>query len=37
MPRDDTMTSAALGEIEERLLPEAARLRAELTVNLTEL
>jgi phosphoenolpyruvate carboxylase len=31
------MTSAALGEIEERLFPEASRLRAELTEKLTEL
>ena len=37
MPRDDTMTSAALGEIEERLFPEASRLRTELAVKLTEL
>ena len=31
MPKDNAMTSAALGEIEERLFPEASRLRAELT------
>ena len=37
MPKDNAMTSAALGEIEERLFPEASRLRAELTEKLTEL
>jgi len=31
------MTSAPLGEIEERLFPEASRLRAELAERLTEL
>ncbi|MBL4690999.1 MAG: phosphoenolpyruvate carboxylase [Rhodospirillales bacterium] len=37
MPKDNAMTSAALGEIEERLFPEASRLRGELTEKLSEL
>lgn len=38
MPKDnDAMTPAALGEIKERLFPEATRLRAELAGKLAEL
>jgi len=38
MPNDnDAMTPAALGEITERLFPEASRLRADLTAKLAEL
>ncbi|MBT7944071.1 MAG: phosphoenolpyruvate carboxylase, partial [Alphaproteobacteria bacterium] len=37
MPKDNDMTPAALSEIEERLFPEASRLRTELADKLTEL
>ncbi|NQV83629.1 MAG: phosphoenolpyruvate carboxylase [Rhodospirillales bacterium] len=37
MPNNDAMTPAALSEIEERLFPEASRLRTELAGKLTEL
>jgi len=37
MPKDTAMTPAALGEITERLFPEAARLRRELADKLAEL